>query len=159
MNMSELMTQAIIKMPYELVMGDELSRKQFYDRAQQVLNENHDLQQKLLASQASEARLRDLLERSQNGLRWYQDEHPDDDSEADGELHDEIDTALSTQPNTAELESFANLIRAGCQKDAERWKYASKHGVFTPFGVYNLPVGRIEEINNKKVDSAMSEKG
>jgi hypothetical protein len=39
--------------------------------------------------------LKDLLERAQNGLRWYADMHPDDASEADGELHVEIDEALA----------------------------------------------------------------
>lgn len=39
--------------------------------------------------------LSDTLERAQNGLRWYQDEHPEDGSEADGELHEEIDALLT----------------------------------------------------------------
>lgn len=52
--------------------------------------------QTLLAKVASAEVLCDLLERAQNGLRWYQDEHPNDASEADGELHIEIEEALST---------------------------------------------------------------
>lgn len=39
-------------------------------------------------------RLRDLLEQAQNGLRWYQDAHPEYASPADDELHDAIDRAL-----------------------------------------------------------------
>lgn len=39
-------------------------------------------------------KLVDLLERAQNGLRWYQDLHPEHYSEADNELHNEIDEAI-----------------------------------------------------------------
>ena len=35
--MSEVMTQAIIGMPYEMAMADELSSRQFHDRAQGLL--------------------------------------------------------------------------------------------------------------------------
>lgn len=37
--MSELMDRAVIGMPYEMAMGDELSRRQFYARAQALLAE------------------------------------------------------------------------------------------------------------------------
>lgn len=37
--MSHLMTQAVIRMPYEMAMGNEISRRQYYDRANQVLDE------------------------------------------------------------------------------------------------------------------------
>lgn len=43
--------------------------------------------------------LRDLLERAQNGLYWYQDSHPGDSSEADNEIHEEINKALSNKLN------------------------------------------------------------
>ena len=36
--MSDLMLKAVLRMPYEMAMADELSRKQFYYRAQQALD-------------------------------------------------------------------------------------------------------------------------
>ncbi|VTU32098.1 hypothetical protein H4CHR_02942 [Variovorax sp. PBS-H4] len=36
-----------------------------------------------------------LLQQAQNGLRWYQDMHPDNASGADDELHAEIDAAIA----------------------------------------------------------------
>ena len=45
--MSELMRNAIIGMPYEMAMGDELSRRQFYSRAQDLLQEVQELEAKL----------------------------------------------------------------------------------------------------------------
>ena len=36
----------------------------------------------------------DLLETSQNGLRWYQAEHPEDWSVEDDLLHDEISSLM-----------------------------------------------------------------
>jgi hypothetical protein len=45
--MSEIMTQGIIRMPFEMAMEGELSRKQFYDRAQRVLDENESLRHQL----------------------------------------------------------------------------------------------------------------
>lgn len=35
--MSDLMLTAVLSMPYDMAMGDEFSRRQFYDRAQQAL--------------------------------------------------------------------------------------------------------------------------
>jgi hypothetical protein len=37
--MSDLMLTAVLAMPYEMAMENELSRKQFYERAQQALAE------------------------------------------------------------------------------------------------------------------------
>lgn len=42
--MSDLMLKAVLRMPYEMAMDDELSRKQFYDRAQQALDLAESLQ-------------------------------------------------------------------------------------------------------------------
>lgn len=39
-------------------------------------------------------RLRELLESAANGLRWYQDHHPEDVSEADYEMLEQIDAVL-----------------------------------------------------------------
>ncbi len=46
------------------------------------------------ALEAKVIELKSLLEQAQNGLQWYQDEHPGDESEADFELHDSIERAL-----------------------------------------------------------------
>jgi hypothetical protein len=42
--MSEVMRSGVIRMPYEMAMGDELSRRQFYNRAQSVLNELEEME-------------------------------------------------------------------------------------------------------------------
>ncbi|QCP82380.1 hypothetical protein D0C27_11010 [Alcaligenes faecalis] len=39
--MSDIMLNAVIHMPYEMAMKDELSRRQFYERANQALNERN----------------------------------------------------------------------------------------------------------------------
>lgn len=54
--MGEVMTQAIIGMPYDMAMSDELSRRQFHERAQYLLGEHEKLQAEL-------AKLRAELER------------------------------------------------------------------------------------------------
>jgi hypothetical protein len=51
--------------------------------------------------------LRDLLERAQNGLRWYQDALPGAASEADDELHAEIDAALQAYTSGQEPLGYA----------------------------------------------------
>lgn len=53
--MSELMDQAVLNMPYELAMSDELSRMQFWSRAQLVYKE------KIARIEADEAILKDAL--------------------------------------------------------------------------------------------------
>lgn len=47
--MSELMDDGIIRMPYEMAMSDELSRKQFYSRANSLLTELTEIRAKLAA--------------------------------------------------------------------------------------------------------------
>lgn len=39
--MSDIMLNAVIQMPYEMAIKDELSRRQFYERANQALNERN----------------------------------------------------------------------------------------------------------------------
>ncbi|MCR4146237.1 hypothetical protein [Alcaligenes faecalis] len=39
--MSDIMLNAVIQMPYEMAMKDKLSRRQFYERANQALNERN----------------------------------------------------------------------------------------------------------------------
>ena len=41
--MSDVMDQAVIGMSYEMAMGDELSKRQFYSRAQAILAERDEL--------------------------------------------------------------------------------------------------------------------
>lgn len=50
--MSELMDQAVIGMPYEMAMGSELSRRQFYSRAQSILAEAQALREEAAALRA-----------------------------------------------------------------------------------------------------------
>lgn len=38
--------------------------------------------------------LKDILQEAYNGLRWYRDRHPEDDSPADDELYVRIERAL-----------------------------------------------------------------
>lgn len=45
--MSELMDQAVIGMPYEMAMESELSRRQFYSRAQSILAQTQALREEL----------------------------------------------------------------------------------------------------------------
>lgn len=45
--MSDLMLTAVLSMPYDMAMADDLSRRQFYDRAQQALEVIERLRQLL----------------------------------------------------------------------------------------------------------------
>jgi len=42
--MTDLMRDAVISMPLEMAMGDEFSRFQFHDRAQELLKQVHSLE-------------------------------------------------------------------------------------------------------------------
>jgi hypothetical protein len=55
--MSDLMDKAVLTMPYELAMGDELSRMQFWSRVQLFYKEQHS------RIEADEALMRQALER------------------------------------------------------------------------------------------------
>lgn len=61
--MSDLMERAIVTMPYDLAMGDELSRMQFWSRVQLVYKE------KCARIEADEALMRNLLHLRDN-LGW-----------------------------------------------------------------------------------------
>lgn len=61
--MSDIMLNAVIQMPYEMAMNDELSRRQFYERANQALDERN-------AKAAEIERLRKAL-RQEAG--WHDD--------------------------------------------------------------------------------------
>lgn len=50
--MSDLMLSAVLRMPYELAMGHELSRYQFYQRAQEAINRMEIAEAKAVADAA-----------------------------------------------------------------------------------------------------------
>lgn len=52
--MSKLMDDAVINMPYEIAMSDDISRRQFYYRAQAVLKERDEALAKLAAMESQE---------------------------------------------------------------------------------------------------------
>lgn len=54
MTQTDIMLNGVIQMPYEMAMKDELSRRQFYERANQALNERN-------AKEAEIERLREAL--------------------------------------------------------------------------------------------------
>ncbi|MBX6966030.1 hypothetical protein [Alcaligenes faecalis] len=60
--MSDIMLNAVIQMPYEMAMKDELSRRQFYERANQALNERN-------AKAAEIERLREALTNAEDRMR------------------------------------------------------------------------------------------
>lgn len=49
--MSDLMLFGVLRMPYEMAMSCDLTRRQFYDRAQQVCDELECLRAELAATQ------------------------------------------------------------------------------------------------------------
>lgn len=60
--MSDLMPSAVLSMPFELAMSDELSRRQFYDRAQIVHAEMLRLKEReRLCPTMQEAEARSLM--------------------------------------------------------------------------------------------------
>lgn len=48
--------------------------------------------------------LRDLLEEAHNGLKWYRDAHPEDNSGADDELYARIEAALAVPSGARQAE-------------------------------------------------------
>ena len=61
--MSDQMLTAVLSMPYDMAMGDDWSRRQFYDRAQQAL----EVIERLTAEREV---LRTLLIRARDMLDW-----------------------------------------------------------------------------------------
>lgn len=56
--MSELMDSAVIGMPFEMAMSDELSRRQFYSRAQSMMAERDQLRAEVEALRLDVSSLR-----------------------------------------------------------------------------------------------------
>ena len=71
--MGDLMLTAVLSMPYDMAMADDLSRRQFYDRAQQALEEIERL-----TAERDELR-RQLAEAEQDArrLNWLDDQWQD----------------------------------------------------------------------------------
>lgn len=80
--MSDIMLNAVIQMPYEMAMKDELSRIQFYERANQALNERN-------AKAAEIERLREALVVVRMSFAW---------SLLQKETQDVVNAALSGEP-------------------------------------------------------------
>lgn len=59
--MSDLMLTAVLSMPYDMAMADDWSRRQFYDRAQQALDEIERLTAERDKARAERDALADVL--------------------------------------------------------------------------------------------------
>ncbi len=64
----------IAKMPYELAMSDELSRRQYYENSQRLVAEIEALRESLAALRAENEKLREALEDADNELDWLDEE-------------------------------------------------------------------------------------
>ncbi len=76
----------------ENMWGDDFTKKYGDITAEQAIRNLITTQPTLSVDE-----LKSLLERAQNGLRWYQDAHPEDESPADDELHEAIDNVLNVK--------------------------------------------------------------
>lgn len=96
--MSDIMLRGVIQMPYEMAMQSELSRRQFYERANQALNE-------LNAKAAEVERMREAVKdylQAQDAVdnNEYQS-MPEDFGRLNGRrkaARDDLDAALSGEP-------------------------------------------------------------
>lgn len=85
--MSDVMLFGVLRMPYEMAMGDELSRRQYHGRGIESAD--------TIEAQAEHIRvLREALDVARNGLAWYIDMHPDEADDSDAETMAQIDAAL-----------------------------------------------------------------
>ena len=84
--MSDLMRDAVISMPLELAMGDEWSRFQFHNRAQELLKQVHSLEaerdqwevdcrEEVIMRREAEAERDRLREALKDLLQWAIDVH------------------------------------------------------------------------------------
>lgn len=92
------MLNAVIQMPYEMAMNDELSRRQFYERANQALNERNAKAAEI--EQLREAITDYLLAQDAVDNNEYQS-MPEDFGELNGRrkaARDVLDAALSGEP-------------------------------------------------------------
>lgn len=97
--MSDLMLTAVLSMPYDMAMGDEFSRRQFWDRAQQAL-----------------AQIGRLTAERDEHARWRQKLADD--------LHDRETQIIELRRQLDEAEQDARRYRwiAGhCRSTSEHW--------------------------------------
>lgn len=66
-------------------------------------------------AEAESGQLRELLELAYNGLKWYRDAHPEDDSGADDELYARINAVLSGEASAVQEAEAPNFC-ARCGK-------------------------------------------
>lgn len=88
--MSDIMLNAIIQMPYEMAMKDELSRRQFYERANQALNERN-------SKEAEIERLKKSLRVAMLALAHATEEH----GKIYEPAYDAVQTALYGDPDAS----------------------------------------------------------
>lgn len=84
--MSEI-TRAVIQMPYDMAMDGEISRQQFYNRAQTLLAEFDTLAQRLQEAEMLNNRMASLLQ----GIRRH------NSSGLTRDTQDEIDAVLAVK--------------------------------------------------------------
>lgn len=90
--MSDTMLFGVIRMPYDMAMADELSRRQFYDRAQQAANELAALRQQLEEANARIDTLEQEINCAETALEAGLVNFPDvpTDFECIGKMADEL---------------------------------------------------------------------
>ena len=72
-------------------------------RASSLEKENYQLAFELKECEEQLQKLKEVLEDAQTGLKWYQEEHPEDASPVDDELHEKIDELLNQTNLRAKL--------------------------------------------------------
>ena len=78
--MSDVMLFGVLRMPYEMAMGDELSRRQFWDRAQQAADE-------ITRLRAENERMREEAVFALDRIRDWESDYLTDD-QPDGAVRD-----------------------------------------------------------------------
>lgn len=97
--MSDIMLNAVIQMPYEMAMQSELSRRQFYERANQALNE---LNAKAAEVERMCEAVKDYLQAQDAVDNNEYQSMPEDFGRLNGRrkaARDDLDAALSGEPN------------------------------------------------------------
>lgn len=90
-----IMTEGVIRMPYELAMSDELSRKQFYDRANDAMDELLTLRFKLAQQPSVDVLVEEILNYCNEIANG---EYGHNYADGAGEVSDFIRNKLKTKP-------------------------------------------------------------